>query len=180
MKERAPHAAPQSPYPAEDEENVFGMNERAAGVEIGLEILVEGHAAWQLFHHSLPIPQPRLPRGNVLKPATLESLWSKYTEQVAYHFPIPVCDSGMGGVEEGGRVGSRGGTVGANQGRKLLRFPTYNSRFTRPAFFKTSGDKGGGGGAATFPKSRHFLPSWVGASRWKAWIGSWLPTACGV
>ncbi|GJP52106.1 hypothetical protein CLOM_g11207 [Closterium sp. NIES-68] len=65
----------------DDEENEFGLNQRAGAADVALAIIAQAHASWQLLADDSPPPSPWTPSNLVLSARVLQEKWRKYTEK---------------------------------------------------------------------------------------------------
>ncbi|CAI5480251.1 unnamed protein product [Closterium sp. Yama58-4] len=94
----------------DDEENEFGLNQRAGAADVALAIIAQAHASWQLLTDDSPPPSPWSPANLVLSARVLQEKWHKYTDQ--YYMESGCKGDGKGGSWEGER-GGRGFSVGS-------------------------------------------------------------------
>ncbi|CAI5967329.1 unnamed protein product, partial [Closterium sp. NIES-64] len=123
-----------------DEENEFGLNQRAGAADVALAIIAQAHASWQLLTDDSPPPSPWSPANLVLSARVLQEKWRKYTDQY-YNEADSKGDrkSGSWEGERGGRAFSVG-SLGSWQGGG------------------GSGSLSGGGAAAAPPLNLPFVP----------------------
>ncbi|CAI5951855.1 unnamed protein product [Closterium sp. NIES-65] len=124
----------------DDEENEFGLNQRAGAADVALAIIAQAHASWQLLTDDSPPPSPWSPANLVLSARVLQEKWRKYTDQY-YNEADSKGDrkSGSWEGERGGRAFSVG-SLGSWQGGG------------------GSGSLSGGGAAAAPPLNLPFVP----------------------
>ncbi|CAI5491190.1 unnamed protein product [Closterium sp. Naga37s-1] len=94
----------------DDEENEFGLNQRAGAADVALAIIAQAHASWQLLTDDSPPPSPWSPANVVLSARILQEKWRKYTDQ--YYMETACKGDGKGGRWEGER-GERQFSVGS-------------------------------------------------------------------
>eukprot|EP00271_Cylindrocystis_brebissonii_P023452 TRINITY_DN9735_c0_g1_i1.p1 TRINITY_DN9735_c0_g1~~TRINITY_DN9735_c0_g1_i1.p1 ORF type:complete len:1151 (-),score=200.47 TRINITY_DN9735_c0_g1_i1:642-3941(-) len=130
---------------SEEDENLFGLNERAAALQMVVRVLAETHGAWQLYHDGLTKPEPWMAHIKAPRASTIESMWEKYTGGVGSSAVIPLADDGedhrVERVVADGDLKSETHPTSHKPSGKLLGFLRGKSRIGRPAFYKPVSDQ---------------------------------------
>ncbi|CAI5964417.1 unnamed protein product [Closterium sp. NIES-65] len=103
---------PFSSSPPGDEENEFGLNQRAGAADVALAIITQAHASWQLLtEDSPPCLSPWSPINLVLSALrVLRGSWRKYTDHTVPRF------SGTLDIDDAADVDLRSSSGGEGRG----------------------------------------------------------------